>query len=235
MIGIYKITSPSGKVYVGQSVNIEKRFTHYRKLYNCQQQHKLYSSLGKYGASAHIFEVLESCSIEELNIRERYWQDLYNAVVNGLNCKLTNTGDKSGHLSLEVKKNISKSLKALYSTPEGKEIRKKQVDSTDKDARARKTVNNTDYVKRRDSYDWVSLHEKRVKNTDYAAIAKKRWVKAEQYSKDHTFIKEWSSIKEAGEVLGIERGSISGCCRGKYKSAGGFIWKHKDRGNEKED
>ncbi len=29
VVGIYKITSPSGKVYIGQSVDIEKRFKTY--------------------------------------------------------------------------------------------------------------------------------------------------------------------------------------------------------------
>ena len=36
MVGIYKITSPSGRVYVGQSTNIEKRFAEYRGLRNCK-------------------------------------------------------------------------------------------------------------------------------------------------------------------------------------------------------
>lgn len=31
MIGIYKITSPSGKVYIGQSVNIKERFKSHLK------------------------------------------------------------------------------------------------------------------------------------------------------------------------------------------------------------
>ena len=31
MIGIYKITSPSGKVYIGQSINIEERWYKYNK------------------------------------------------------------------------------------------------------------------------------------------------------------------------------------------------------------
>ena len=29
MIGIYKITSPSGKVYIGQSIDIERRWKKY--------------------------------------------------------------------------------------------------------------------------------------------------------------------------------------------------------------
>lgn len=31
-IGIYKITSPSNKIYIGQSTNITRRWDEYRKL-----------------------------------------------------------------------------------------------------------------------------------------------------------------------------------------------------------
>lgn len=32
-------------------------------------------------------------------------------------------------------------------------------------------------------------------------------------------------MSEAGKELGIAVSSISLCCKGKYKKAGGFIWK----------
>jgi hypothetical protein len=108
MIGIYKITSPSGRVYVGQAVNIEKRWRYYNKVV-CKGQTRLYNSFVKYGVDKHIFEVLEECLEESLNIRERYWQEYYNTVESGLNLKLTKTKDKSGRLSKETKKKIGES------------------------------------------------------------------------------------------------------------------------------
>jgi group I intron endonuclease len=110
MIGIYKIVSPTGRVYVGQSINIEKRQESYRRGINYKNQTKLYNSILKYGFSEHIFEVIEQCSVEDLNIRERYWQDLYNVLEEGLNCKLTKTDDKSGEHSNETKKRQSKTM-----------------------------------------------------------------------------------------------------------------------------
>ena len=47
-----------------------------------------------------------------------------------------------------------------------------------------------------------------------------------QYTKDGEFIKEWTSAKEASKVLGIEHNHISTCCKGKLKSAYGFVWKY---------
>lgn len=107
MIGIYKITSPSGKIYIGQSVNINNRISSYRNL-KCRNQIKLYNSLLKYSFDNHKFEILEECDVNVLNERERYYQDFYNSSSEkNLNCKLTKTDDKTGFLSAETKSKIS--------------------------------------------------------------------------------------------------------------------------------
>lgn len=53
-----------------------------------------------------------------------------------------------------------------------------------------------------------------------------RWVAVSQYSADGVWIKNWSSIKEAAEFLGIRSGGIQACASGKTKSSRGFIWKY---------
>jgi|688.fasta_scaffold204657_4 group I intron endonuclease len=111
MIGIYKITSPTNKIYIGQSIDIENRFTKYKCL-DCKNQIRLYNSLKKYGFNNHRFEIILECNINELNDKERYYQDLYLAIEkNGLNCKLTKSNDKSGLLSEETKIKIGLSNK----------------------------------------------------------------------------------------------------------------------------
>lgn len=57
VIGIYKITSPSGKVYIGQSWNIYRRIWAYRAG-KCSKQIPLYYSITKYGWDNHKFEVI---------------------------------------------------------------------------------------------------------------------------------------------------------------------------------
>ena len=49
-----------------------------------------------------------------------------------------------------------------------------------------------------------------------------------QYSKSGEFIAEYPSIKEAERQTGCYKSHICACCKGKYKSAGGFIWKYKE-------
>lgn len=110
-IGIYKITSPTGKIYVGQSCNIERRFNTYNSK-NTKTQIRLHRSFKKYGIKNHKFEILEKCNEKELNNRERYYQDLYNVTSRkGLNCKLTKSDDKSGFTPQTIKNKISKSNK----------------------------------------------------------------------------------------------------------------------------
>ena len=118
MIGIYKITSPSGKVYIGQSVDIEKRIKKYKCIYNSRGQIALNNSFKKYGYENHKFEVVEECDITILNERERYWQDYYNVLKKGLNSKLTTSKDKSGKLSEATKAKMSKTLKGRIITDE---------------------------------------------------------------------------------------------------------------------
>lgn len=107
MIGIYKITNPKGRIYIGQSVNIENRFYLY-SINSCQKQKRLYNSLIKHGYLKHKFEVLEECSVDELNNKERYYQEKYDVLgVMGLNCVYQCTTEKRRVISLEMKTKIS--------------------------------------------------------------------------------------------------------------------------------
>jgi len=122
MIGIYKITSPSKKIYIGQSIDIEKRFSSYLKLANRNKsQVKLHRSFLKYGVENHKFEIIYECEISELNEKERYYQEFFNCLNNGLNCRLTTVLDKSGSFSDESKLKMSISGKSKIFTKEHKE------------------------------------------------------------------------------------------------------------------
>jgi group I intron endonuclease len=108
MIGIYKITSPTKRIYIGQSIDIEFRFTTYKKMY-CKGQTRLYASFKKYGTEKHIFEIITECEIFELNEKERYYQELYNTLDKGLNCQFVKTDTQKYVHSKETKQKISAS------------------------------------------------------------------------------------------------------------------------------
>jgi group I intron endonuclease len=95
MKGIYKISSPTKKIYIGQSIDIERRFKEYKKLY-CKPQRKLYFSLKKHGIENHIFEIIEECSENMLLERETYWKNHYKVLeIPSLCCRIDGKGGKN--------------------------------------------------------------------------------------------------------------------------------------------
>lgn len=128
MIGIYKIISPNNRIYVGQSVNIEKRFKEYKSNnVKTKRQPKLWRSFEKYGVDNHIFQVIEICQYIELTEREGYYQDKYNSINEGLNCIRVSTNDNTGYVSDETKEKIRKSLTGFKQSKEQCEKKSKQM------------------------------------------------------------------------------------------------------------
>jgi group I intron endonuclease len=102
MVGIYKITSPSGKIYIGQSVDILSRINKYKNA-KCITQPIILKSILKYGWENHLFEIVCECNKEELNEKERHYQELFDCIgKKGLNCMLTNTSTKTGKARQET-------------------------------------------------------------------------------------------------------------------------------------
>jgi len=117
--GIYKITNPKGKIYIGQSINISKRITYYKNGH-CVGQAKLFSSLKKYGWSRHRLDIIHQCSPDQLNELEEYYICLYNCfnTKHGLNLQ---SGGSVVKCADETKLKRSKSLKGRVFTQEWKD------------------------------------------------------------------------------------------------------------------
>ena len=70
---IYKLTSPSGKIYIGQTQCLYLRFRSYRKMYTNEYLKK---ALLKYGLENIIVEILEKdIPLENLDEREQFYLD----------------------------------------------------------------------------------------------------------------------------------------------------------------
>lgn len=88
MIGIYKITNNiNGKIYVGQSNNIQRRFLEHKNR-GATSRIPVDIAIQKYGKENFSFEVIEECTIEQLNQKEMYWISYFNSVENGYNCSV---------------------------------------------------------------------------------------------------------------------------------------------------
>lgn len=82
--GIYKITSPKGKVYIGQSINIKNRYRAHIKNFKYYDT-KLARSFKKYGTESHVFEIIVKCNKKELSDLESNYIKEYDSIREGLN------------------------------------------------------------------------------------------------------------------------------------------------------
>lgn len=92
VIGIYKITNKiNGKSYIGQSIDIERRFREHRK---SKDDSLIDNDIRKYGQDVFTFEILEECPSIELNRRERYYIEKFKSHKKGYNQTAGSTKDK---------------------------------------------------------------------------------------------------------------------------------------------
>ena len=187
-------TSPSGKSYIGQSVDLQKRkgaFLRFGDIYggekiNCARKKYNHKSLWNY-------KVLEYYGIDKLDERERYYIELYDTINNGYNCE--SGGNENKIVSDESKQKMSEVKKGKYC---GK--------------------NSPMWGKHRND-------ETRIK---ISKAHDKRKITVSQYTIEGVFIASYESIHEAQRLTNIDRATISRCCKGIQKTAGGFKWSYKN-------
>ena len=88
--GIYKIANKvNGKCYIGQSINVKRRWREHLKAYKTPDYHgynyPLYQAIRFYGLENFSFEVLEECQPEKLNEKEIYWIEVFKSYDDGYN------------------------------------------------------------------------------------------------------------------------------------------------------
>lgn len=124
--GVYKITSPNNRVYIGSSINIQNRFYFYKNG-SIKSQWLLKRSFQKYGVTNHKFEIVEICMPEDRLSRECYWGEFYKSLSDygGLNLALPKIGDKVYSYSEITRNKMSEIAKKRKHS---EQTRKKQSD-----------------------------------------------------------------------------------------------------------
>jgi group I intron endonuclease len=216
MIGIYKITNPNGRIYIGQSTNIEDRWNKYRLL-NCKDQPSLYSSLKKHGPINHKFEIIEECTEKELDKKEIYWGEFFDVLSNKhLNNRLGRGFGSYDSEETKLKKRLCHKGRSNYWLKD----KKFSKEHCKKISEAKKGVPQNRTKVRSDKGESKTFHVNSVVKAKSKPIL--------QFDKNNNFLTEWSSGKEASKILNIPQPNINSCCNKKVKSAGGFVWKFKD-------
>lgn len=92
--GIYMIEEiGTGRMYIGQALNIGERWAEHVKAglgigSTIYQTNKFYKVMHDKGPEKFTFCILEECPKADLNAREKYWIEFYNAVSFGFNTKV---------------------------------------------------------------------------------------------------------------------------------------------------
>lgn len=96
-IGIYKIENlNTKKIYIGQSINIQKRFKEHQRNGKYNDSTLIDSDITNLGIENFSFEILEECSVAELNDKEKYYISYYNSIYpNGYNKTTGGTSENS--------------------------------------------------------------------------------------------------------------------------------------------
>ncbi len=128
-IGIYLLRfKGTDKVYIGQSIDIEKRFsTHIYKMKYYKANRKLIEAYNSYGQPT--LEILFECEKNELDENENLAIKEFNSVINGFNiCETAGGGcDLSGENSASSKFNNKQIIQAFYYLINDQELTTKQI------------------------------------------------------------------------------------------------------------
>ena len=165
MVGIYKITNPKGNIYIGQSLDIYKRFRAYKKL-SCKNQIKLHRSFLKYGVDSHKFEVIWLCNKYELNYFERKFQIKFNCIgEKGLNLCLTNDEDNIKVYSSSVRNSISIALKGIKHSDEHRlNNSKAKIGNNSASRRVINTETGEEFISLRKAAEYYNISYGNLKN-----------------------------------------------------------------------
>lgn len=197
--GIYMITSPSGRVYVGQSVDIGRRFKEYRRSGSARKQRRLAASFAKYGVDSHVFCVVQERAENVLSDMERQWQErLMVCGTGGLNCRLVGTGDKTGRFSESSRQRMSEKQRGEGNPNFGKR-------GVETSCFGRKRTDD----ERKSISDFQRQRGQIILQIDPASGLIVRKARSWEYVAD-----------------GFSQGNISSCCTGRLKTHKGFQFQY---------
>ena len=230
------------KSYVGQSINIENRWTHHKSELNNNRHINDYlqNAWNKYGEDNFSFIVIEECKESELNEKEIYYINKYNSMNNGYNlCEGGNGIRGYRHTKEEIEKmrmiqnpktvlQIDSQLNIVnkwHGTSHiSKELgySKRNIDLCCKMEYGHNTAYGyywfyeDDYINDKINWDYYLSEQKIIYDGK----------KVVQKDLNGNIISTFISIMDAHRKTKINRQSIQYCLQGKQKYAKGFIFEY---------
>lgn len=201
---VYKYTSPSGKIYIGQTGRTQSKRSGGENGSCYHNSIYFFHAIQKYGIKNFKYEILQdNLTEEEAKLEEQRYIKLYDATNPLIGYNLTKGGDGNKKYDYEL-------IFKLYN--EGKTVGEI------------KKILNCSEVPIQSSLDMYGISGKdRISRS----AGKYHIVTIYQYSKDKKLINTFNSIAEAERETGVSHSNIVANCKGRRKSAGGFIWSYK--------
>jgi len=232
MTGIYMIKNKiNGHCYIGQSVDIHKRWMDHKTPSKRSKGMVLSRALTKYGCDNFEFIVLEECSEEDINEREMYYIALLKPVYN---MNRGGSGNKGHRLSANLKKRLSILSKLQWRQKTDKE-RRAIINNNLKGPRKGHPVREETRRKLQQSalrQFANGMSEEHKRKISQALKGKKkgyiaRAVAVEQLDKNTgKVINVYKTIKEAAIAVGCHPSNITTVCKGRQITAAGYKWKY---------
>jgi hypothetical protein len=218
---IYKITNPTGRVYIGQTKNIFSRYTQY-KYHSVKTQPAIQNSLLKHGFSNHLFELLfisDCCSDLELSTKECFYMTKFNSLhPKGLNClnDLQNTTKKNRNFIYCYNKE-GKFIKKFES------VKHASVELNIPNYSISKVKNKTE--KHTHGYRFSEYFLPKI--SKIKPVVKKGCKQVYKYSPEGNFLEVYYSIAQAHKSVGGNGNSYTNLILSidKNSISYGFIWK----------
>ena len=210
---IYKIINDiNDKVYIGKTnATIQKRWQEHCYDFgkDRNKNRPLYCAMNKYGIEHFKAEKIEECEYDIAEEREIYWINYYNSYMNGYNATLGGDG------------------KSFYNHQEIIDLLKQHLEVSEICNKVGCCRDIVYQVAKNNNLNVISAQE---------IVAKKFSKRVVQYSKEMSYIQDFSSIASATRWLyknmkipKITSGTgshITDVCNGKRKTAYGYIWKY---------
>lgn len=225
-ICIYKHTSPSGKVYIGQtSLKPENRWNNGR---GYKTSPFIFNAINKYGWNNIQHEVLFT-GLDQLNadIIEEDLIYYYKQIGKSYNLATGGKVNRGWKLSEESKKKLSEAHKGKKMSDEAKE--KLRILSTGRthsdETKEKMRLNNLG----ENNPNYGKSPSEEIREKISKARKGKGTKKVEQIDKNTLeVIRVWDSLSEVERQLNIPVTNISKVCKGKQKTAGGYKWRYKN-------
>jgi group I intron endonuclease len=224
MVSIYKITSPSGKVYIGSTSNLKDRIYRY-KTNRVKSQIKISRSISKYGWNSHKFEVIFECNKDDRNFYENKFGIEYKVLSDkGLNCSIPKGDDVFSCMSEETKIKIGLAHKGKKISEEQKTQMKINLKNWS-DKNGHSMLGSTPWNKGKDflkgeknpmygvkrSEEWKLNHSNRMKLLTPKGKDHKKSIPIINYLNGSYYF----NIKEASEILNINYSTLKDVLRKK--------------------